>query len=517
MRKAFVSGMSVFWLVSCRTQTQPVTVTAGQFGAGSGYTASCNGDFPSWISNNPPVADGNGDINPHEPGGQKPFELAQDYPLGIPVFAGNTVSHYDPPAPNADAPWRTWGNLADPAQRTSYLNALKAYILENMSDPDIAFDATRNNLNLNHRGWYHVPMMTAAGTRRREPYHGMTAERALRPSEQQHWLTPGADLRAFAIGYYNYLGGYTIGQVFPSSNLAQTNPTKSRFIDGALVFKLLFAEYVPARMVTGVDPLAGAPSWWVQDPANPASPILETRLLQVDVAVKDDHFASTTGWVFATFDYDQRLVSTEPNAWKRLTPVGVMWGNDPSVTGASGTLTQSWINPSLPPAFAGHLGRAGRLIGPVDDPVSSCLSCHSTAEVDPSQAGHEPQYSGAATKPPAGCSDPMDWFRNVPSGTPFGAGLVCPVNPTASGMLSMDYSLQIQEGVASVFGFGNTNPCVGVSGAPLRYSLNVVPGSAGHRSGRDKLHYRSALNGPIPIALKEGQPVGPTPGESLAR
>src|SRR5205814_5245071 len=165
--------------------------------------------------------------------------------LGIPVFVGNVVDHYNPPAPNTDAPWRAFTNLSDATQRTGYLNAIKSYILENMANPGIELNATKNNEDLHNRFWYHVPMMTASGPLRCEPYHGVTSERTLRPSEQPHWMTTGSTLRAVAVGYYNFLGGYTIGQVFKSANLAQTDPTKGTFIDGAMVFKLLFAEYVP--------------------------------------------------------------------------------------------------------------------------------------------------------------------------------------------------------------------------------------------------------------------------------
>src|SRR6185503_13342194 len=76
----------------CREQHDPVIVAAG-----AGFTASCNGDFPSWISANPPTADPSGDVNPSEPGVQHSFELAQAYPLGIPVFNGANLDHYDPP------------------------------------------------------------------------------------------------------------------------------------------------------------------------------------------------------------------------------------------------------------------------------------------------------------------------------------------------------------------------------------------------------------------------------------
>jgi hypothetical protein len=468
MRKVSVLVLvaGVLAIGACRWQTsRPVDVDTGEFGSGTGtYTAQCSGDFPDWISSNPPSGD---DVNPNEPGVQKAFQLAQSYPLGVPVFAGDGsghVDHWDPPAANTDAPWRAYSNLGNAAQRAQYLDALKSYFLQGMSDPGIEFDATRNNQHLGARRWFHVPMMTAAGSRRREPYHGVTAERGLRPSEQTHWLTAGGLLNAVAIGYYNSTGGYTIGQVFKSYDLSKTDPAQAHFIDGAFVFKLLFAQYDPTR-IKAPDPLAHSPAWFVQNPADPTAPLMQVRLLQVDVAVKDDHFSSTTGWVFATYVYDESLTASEPNAWRRLTPIGIQWGNDPGVTGTGpATLSETWINPSMPAAFQDHLGRAGRLIGPVDNPVSSCLSCHSTAEVDTTQVGHATPYLGAAAIPPAGCSDPMDWFRNLPSGAggavPFGRAVsACPVDTSATGLLATDYSLQLQEGLQAVFGFQNGNPC----------------------------------------------------------
>jgi hypothetical protein len=194
-----------------------------------------------------------------------------------------------------------------------------------------------------------------------------------------------------------------------------------------------------------------------------------------------------------------------------------MWGNDPTVT--SGALSETWINPSLPAAFVGHLGRGGRLIGPIDDPVSSCLSCHSTAEVDPSQATHEPQYNGAVTKPPSGCSDPMDWFRNVPSATPFGHAMNCPANTSTAGLISMDYSLQVQEGVSSIFGFGNTNPCQGVIGAAPPPAPRPAPGPPSPRM--EKFHFRRTAAAPSLVTLDPAkhpeQIVGPDPFESQRR
>jgi hypothetical protein len=85
--------------------------------------------------------------------------------------------------------------------------------------------------------------------------------------------------------------------------------------------------------------------------------------------------------------------------------------------------------------------------------------------VDPSQVGNATNYVGAAVIPPAGCSnaEQMQWFRNLPSGPagsqPFGHANACPVNTATTGLVATDYSLQLQEGLQSVFGYDNGNPC----------------------------------------------------------
>jgi hypothetical protein len=152
--------------------------------------------------------------------------------------------------------------------------------------------------------------------------------------------------------------------------------------------------------------------------------IQTVRLLQVDVAVRDSRANTTTGWVFGTFVYDGNATGATP--WDRLEPVGLMWGNDPSVTDATKTatthLTQTFINPAVGPAQ--HLGRAGRLNGPVDNPKSSCLSCHSTAE----------WQAKSNTLPDA--DDVMRWFRNIKATEAFDTG-----------QQSLGYSLQIALGI----------------------------------------------------------------------
>lgn len=436
----------------CRRDPSTIDATpdTGQFGApGSGYVAQCSGWFPDWISSNPP------------PAGTGAFQLAQGYPLGVPVFGnidGQTqVVRWDPFAPT-DGPWSAY-DFHVPAQRPAYLNAIRDYVLAGMIEVD--FVAQRNRT----RRWYHVPMMTADPFSRREPYRGLTKERPLNANDHG-WIVPGNTLQSFAIGYYNNIGGYTIGRVFGDPNPALSDPAQAQFIDGALVFKLLFAEYDPAKIITAQYPLDGAPQWQVQDVQAPTAALKSVRLIQIDVAVKDPR-ATQTGWVFATFVYDESKIATEPVAWRRLAPVGLQWGNDPDVTANGvGTLDETWIAPGLPPIFQGHLGRHGRLNGPVDNPLSSCLSCHSTGQVSPGATSLR-AFRGTRLIPPASCSNTQDmaWFRNLPGHQAFGlmtnSGDGCTfAAPQPPALVSTDYSLQLADALQSSLYFRNPNPCM---------------------------------------------------------
>ena len=51
------------------------------------------------------------------------------------------------------------------------------------------------------------------------------------------------------------------------------------------------------------------------------------------LAIRDSNANGTTGWVFATYSYD----SSRGGAgwWERMVPVGVMWGNDPTLNQAA--------------------------------------------------------------------------------------------------------------------------------------------------------------------------------------
>jgi hypothetical protein len=457
-------------LSSCRRDPSTTDVSGtGQFGGpGGGYFAQCSGWYPDWISPNPP------------PENVEAFQLSQGYSLGAPVFGtvdGQTqIVGWNPPAPAttvAAAPWLAF-DFHVPAQRLAYLDALKNYALLGM--PEVDFVAQNNT----QRRWFHVPMMHTSPFTRREPYRGTTKERALQASDHA-WITPGNQLQSFAIGYYNFLGSYTIGQVFGDPNPSLSDPSKAAFIDGAFVFKLIFAEHDPAKIVAASNPLVGSPEWQVQDVQSPSAPLVNVRLIQLDVAVKDPR-AAQTGWVFATYVYDKSLTA-EPVPWRRLTAVGLQWGNDPDVTGpAVGTLDETWINTAaLPMVFQNKLGRDGRLNGPVDNAASSCLSCHSTAQVV-SGATPVSAFRGVRLVPPGACSNTQDmtWFRNLSSGTAFGVTnnsgggctLVSP-QPASPPLHDMDYSLQLADGLESALFYGNPNPCQAMA---MELRMAAAPG-----------------------------------------
>jgi hypothetical protein len=112
-----------------------------------------------------------------------------------------------------------------------------------------------------------------------------------------------------------------------------------------------------------------------------------SRVVQVDVAVVDSR--SPMRWVYGTFAYDGRVGGT--TFWDRLVPVGIQFGADPWTFPAvpraeSIPAQQSVLNPGLMGTdrkLFEHFGCEGRLAGPVDNALSSCVSCHSSALVAP--------------------------------------------------------------------------------------------------------------------------------------
>jgi hypothetical protein len=184
--------------------------------------------------------------------------------------------------------------------------------------------------------------------------------------------------------------------------------------------------------------------------------------LQIDLAVRDSR-NTDTGWVFGTLIYNAANGSSNP--WENMQPVGLMWGDDPGVTPTVGTIKQSWLNPAVKNLMQ-HYGWAERLNGPVDNPISSCISCHATAG-----------WPVAPLTPPSGSTDAqrLKWFTNVPAGQPFQAG-----------QASQDYSLQLTFGIRA---FKQANPVAGP------HAMNAAAKVAGpqrevSRAGEPEAQYR---------------------------
>jgi hypothetical protein len=331
------------------------------------------------------------------------FKLSQDYPRKL---------------PDADKqPWKTWDFRTQPKE---YLQSVLSYIYEGNIEVD--WELQRNSI----RKWYHAPWMHT-GDRGREFIHGLTRERTSLPRELAP--TQKSKFQNWAVGFYNSPGGYIIGQVW--ANPVSPNPAKAVFPEGTVTAKLLFTN----ASIEEVPKLKGAFEWQAninQSVADSQNRSPQTvRLLQLDVAVRDKRADSTTGWVFGTFVYDSDAPGKTP--WERMLPVGLMWGNDPGVTPEmvqKGTkkLKETWLNPAL---TLQHYGWAGRLNGPVDNPKSSCLSCHATAQIDVKSTMIPP--NGSASQ------DILRWFNNTKAAQPFDIG-----------QTSTDYSLQLSLGIQNL-------------------------------------------------------------------
>lgn len=355
------------------------------------------------------------------------FQLSQDYPLTA-------------PAPET-LPWKAFDFKTQPMQ---YINALLAYGLQGNIEVD--FQGQKNAV----RKWYHAPWMHPG----REFIHGMTHERGSRPHELAPTQT--ALFQNWAVGMYNAPGGFAIGKVW--ANPTAPDPSLARFPDGTVAFKLLFTQ-APVSQV----PYLKNDFEWLSDinqVSKTGKPPETLRLLQIDVAVRDTRNEALTGWVFGTFIYDGNSPGATP--FQRLVPVGLMWGNDPTKVISGGALQQTFINPVL--NIPQHLGFKKRLNGPVDNPVSSCLSCHSTATV--SLNPPRPTIKGVPPNNPTN-AQLMSYFRNVKSGVPFSPGYT-----------SLDYSLQLQVGIANFVG---SNPPAPVAPAGPASAAMAAPRTAMRR------------------------------------
>jgi hypothetical protein len=376
------------------------------------------------------------------------FRMSQDYPTSI---------------LNDANPWMNFDPTTDPEH---YMFALLHYCLEGNVPVDWVIQTNQV------RRWYHAPWMHW-GNHGREPIHGLTYERVSLPGELSAQQT--GTFQNWAVGFYNPAGGYTLGQVW--KNGANPNPAAAIFPPNTVSMKLLFTEATPDQ----VPFLNGSKEWQAYIYSNPqnqgpqAPRVVKTlRLLQVDVAVRDPRANTLSGWVFGTFIFDGRVSGDDPYA--KLRPVGLMWGNDPTLGPAQSQHgarpQQTWLYPPSQ-GIMRHYGWLNRLDGPVDNPKSSCLSCHSTAQTG------MPATVVPPPKTPEGSSTWMQWFRNIVPPLTFSVGTK-----------SLDYSLQLAFGMQNLVDWKNTcgkNPQAAVIPPcpPSAAELFRKPIPLGQRVSRD--------------------------------
>lgn len=379
-------------------------------------TLAAAADFPSFNPDYPPPEDWQGRV----------FELSQDFPS-------------EEPEPE-DFPWEAINFQLEPFE---YLRTVLSYSLEGNIEVD--FDVQNNPI----RTWYHAPWMHA-GCGGREFVRGLTRERSSRPRELHPNQTGYTD--NWAVGIYNPPGGYVLGQVWEDP--AVPHPQAAVFPNGTVSIKLLFS----AAPVEQVPYLEGSFTWEAdiypplgRNPCGDSQPerpreIKELRLLQLDVSVRDERVPDT-GWVFGTFIYDAGAAGETP--WDRLQVVGVQWGNDPTVKsqmqdrGAfqNPDLQEGMINSSLilpegideagEHAFVTHFGLGGRVNGPIDNPISSCMSCHGLASVPSQSVVPRGAWPG---------NYPEDEFDHFFANTPPGTG-------DDPDRIQLDYSMQLAFGI----------------------------------------------------------------------
>lgn len=228
-------------------------------------------------------------------------------------------------------------------------------------------------------------------------------------------------------------GAYAFHEVWKKVYEPEMKPIK--FLNGSVAFKLIFTEATSEE----VPFLRGSPEWKatiakkpLPSPSKERTSPTDLRLIQFDVAIRDKRAENTTGWVFGTFMYHDSV--QEENPWKRLMPVCLIYGNDPSLTPekhAKGDRPkESWVNPAAVatlPKSRPYFGWLDRGNGPIDNFKSSCISCHSTANQPFIPVLPEPKDLLERT---------ILWFRNIRAGEPFGfIG-----NP-------LDYSLLMRSGL----------------------------------------------------------------------
>jgi len=403
------------------------------------------------------------------------FELSRDYPHQPPHPLTERCPQDECPwlyiKVNFDPSFPKDGHPPQPQWHgqgwDEYMAAILKYVREGQTDDLNDKDGWRIKVGGKTR-WFNVPWMAYDPTAGREYVHGTTNERTaplsefIGPVHSPHAMLEIAGeseackkeypygFESWSVGYYNGYGGYALGRAIPADGVPQMGeymgspmPAGLPFPEGTVVVKVLTST-VPPECVTY---LKGAPAWQVDRHKYSADKGYECErevqmdhVVQMDVAVADSR--SPIGWVYGTFTYDGDTPGT--TFWDHMVPLGLQWGSDPWTfpavpRDASLPLQQTVINPGM--GSYQHLGCEQRLAGPVDNPSSSCTSCHASAYAVPHGAINEmgtnvPPSFGFAGMCDQFSQDNSDYFQNQSAPQGFPGGLF----PTA---MSLDTSLQL--------------------------------------------------------------------------
>lgn len=355
-----------------------------------------------------------------------------------------------------DAPARThaWDGLNFRTEWKTYIGA----VLSEVQASGLTIDQNRIILPPNAE-WWITPWMDY-GPNGREAMLGLTKERG--PDDGDLSPTSRRGAQVWAIGFYNREGASALHDVFADPCNPAIPAAGWTFPNGTMSFKLLFTD----ASITEVPYLTNAPTVeaLIDPPGSSSGPRpvpqrtkTTLRLIQMDIAVRDSR--APMGWIFGTFVWQ----NNQSGLYGDLTPVGLMWGNDPNAdadpVSSHANLTSTRINDELA-EILWHGGQTswperpwpgfqGRLNGPADNLKSSCMSCHALAQWPRSQRlGILPRPSSRFTLP--ALADPArrlelrtNWMKDV-----RGGDLTDPAEATPAagwgGARSLDYSLQLE-------------------------------------------------------------------------
>lgn len=447
----------------------------------SNANSTCTGAYPSYFQDPAFAKTGMWDnqvtINQAYPGWKGPIFSLSDA--------------YSSAKPDSAAPWLKFNpfdkNLSESDKNTQaeqYLWAVMKYIQEgNIDKGDVSKDWDLCNNKV--RSWYHIPYQTYDPMSGREFIHGLTREA---PVTMEIKGQGSLKTTMWAVGFYNPQAANSIGKVWtgaPSPVMPQQN---FAFNEGSVIGKLLFTTATPNNYPF----LENVPVWqanisasdfcvcknadgsacsFQQETEQCPRSVADVYLLQFDIAVRDSR--SPVGWAYGTFVADGQFKAKEKNPWDRISPLGLMWGNDtpPATVGAAAfpqnpitglkdsAVFQEVVGRLNEHTNAGHLGCNGRLNGPADNALSSCLSCHQTASVPDSTnntpailyqfASYQEPGSGQCLTSPSALDLSIDqvYFKTFMCSASFvGPSNIVPAPKYTQGQkqwISTDFSLQL--------------------------------------------------------------------------